>query len=533
MRSPDVDVVIPSVGRAALARCLDALAAAGGPPAGGCVIVVDDRRAAGAGELVARDAVPPALAGRVRVVRSGGRGPAAARNAGWRACRREWVAFVDDDVEVMPDWADRLADDLAAAGPEVGGVQGGITVPLALGTRPTDRQRHVRGLETAAWATADMAYRRLVLEAVGGFDEGFPRAYREDADIALRVRRAGWTLTRGRRRVRHPVGDAPWTASLQLQRGNADDARMAAKHGPRWRELADVPRGRRRRHAAITAAGAAAVAAAAARRPAAAAIAGAGWAAGTAELCWARIAPGPRTPRELARMAATSVPMPAVALAHWAMGTVRATPARRGRRAAARPVRAVLLDRDGTLVRDVPYNGDPDLVEPLPGVREALDRLRAAGLALAVVSNQSGIARGLLEPAQVRAVTERVRELLGPFDAMLHCPHGPQDGCACRKPRPGMVLEAAARLGVAPQDCLVIGDIGADVAAAQAAGARAILVPTPVTRLDEVRDAPVVTRTLADAVELVLAGDGATPAASAAPVALRGPGIRTPEAAAA
>jgi histidinol-phosphate phosphatase family protein len=166
---------------------------------------------------------------------------------------------------------------------------------------------------------------------------------------------------------------------------------------------------------------------------------------------------------------------------------------------------AVLFDRDGTLVVDVPYNGDPDRVEPVPGARAALDRLRAAGLPLAVVSNQSGVARGLLSPAQVAAVNARVDELLGPFDAVLVCEHGPDDGCGCRKPRPGLVLEAARRLGVDPARCVVVGDIGTDVEAARAAGARPVLVPTAVTRPEEVAAAPEVVDDLAAAVDLVLA----------------------------
>jgi histidinol phosphatase-like enzyme len=76
---------------------------------------------------------------------------------------------------------------------------------------------------------------------------------------------------------------------------------------------------------------------------------------------------------------------------------------------------AVLFDRDGTLVRDVPYNGDPSRVEPMPGARAALDRLRAAGVRTAVVSNQSGVARGLLTRDQVDAVNARVEEVLGPL----------------------------------------------------------------------------------------------------------------------
>jgi histidinol-phosphate phosphatase family protein len=167
---------------------------------------------------------------------------------------------------------------------------------------------------------------------------------------------------------------------------------------------------------------------------------------------------------------------------------------------------AVLFDRDGTLVRDVPYNGDPDLVEPMPGARDALAWLRGLGVPVGVVTNQSGIGRGLLDPGAVDAVNARVAELLGPFDDWQVCPHAPADGCSCRKPRPGLVLAAAAALGVPAERCVVIGDIGADVGAAQAAGARAVLVPTAVTRPDEVAAAPVVAADLAAAVRLALAG---------------------------
>lgn len=167
---------------------------------------------------------------------------------------------------------------------------------------------------------------------------------------------------------------------------------------------------------------------------------------------------------------------------------------------------AVLLDRDGTLVLDVPYNGDPDRVRPLVGAAAALDRLRAAGLPLGVVTNQSGVARGLLTREQVDQVNARVDQLLGPFDTFQVCPHGPAEGCSCRKPAPGMVQAAAAQLGVLPARCVLIGDIGSDIAAAQAAGARSVLVPTRVTLEEEVAAAPVTAPTLGAAVDLVLAG---------------------------
>jgi histidinol-phosphate phosphatase family protein len=165
----------------------------------------------------------------------------------------------------------------------------------------------------------------------------------------------------------------------------------------------------------------------------------------------------------------------------------------------------VLLDRDGTLIEDVPYNGDPGAVRPMPGARLALDRMRAAGLRLAVVSNQSGVARGHLTEADVERINTRVEELLGPFDAWLYCPHGPADRCPCRKPEPGMLLAAAQSLRVPPQCCVMVGDVGADVRAGLAAGAAAVLVPTPVTLPHEVADARLVLPDLAAVADWVLA----------------------------
>ncbi|MEV2270272.1 D-glycero-alpha-D-manno-heptose-1,7-bisphosphate 7-phosphatase [Nonomuraea africana] len=168
-----------------------------------------------------------------------------------------------------------------------------------------------------------------------------------------------------------------------------------------------------------------------------------------------------------------------------------------------RPTAAVLFDRDDTLIRDVPYNNDPKLVEPMPGALEALRTLRERRIPVAVVTNQSGVAKGLITPDELHQVNERVEELLGPFDAWAICVHGEDDGCVCRKPEPGLVLRAAGTLGVEPADCVVIGDIGRDMQAARAAGARAILVPTPRTLPSEIVAAPEVAHDLREAVEWV------------------------------
>jgi HAD superfamily hydrolase (TIGR01662 family) len=477
MTAADVTVVIPTVGRPSLYALLDALAENHGPRPRE-VIVVDDRPGTPAPPPIS--VAPQTLP--VRILRSGGRGPAASRNLGWRHARSTWVAFLDDDVIPDGDWLERLAGDLAEAPYSVCGSQGRVRVPAPTDRPPTDWERSTAGLETARWITADMAYRRSALAAAGGFDERFPRAFREDADLALRVMDLSGALARGRRRVTHPVRETSFWTSVAQQRGNADDILMQRMHGPRWRSRVEAPRGARRRHAATVALGLAVVGAAAARRRRTALAAAGLWAASTASFAAARIRPGPRTADEVVRMAATSAVIPWAAVWHTVAGAVR-----HGR---ARPWRGapdlVLFDRDGTLIHDIPYNVDPGRVAAVPGAIDAVDRLRRNGVRVGAVSNQSGIGRGLISPDQAAAVSRRVAEAFGPFDVAVICPHTPLDGCACRKPAPGMVKEACERLGVDPANALVIGDIGSDIEAAAAAGACGILVPNAATDPSEV-----------------------------------------------
>lgn len=297
----DLTVVVPTVGRPSLQRTLEPLT--GRVP----VLVVDDRAAPGHLDVPVE----------MPVLNSGGRGPAAARNVGWRSSASTWVAFLDDDVQAPPTWVDDLQRDLAACPPDVGASQGRICVPLPADRRPTDWERGVAGLERAMWATADMAYRREALAAVGGFDERFPRAYREDADLGLRVVQGGWRIVRGQRCVQHPVRPAGWTASWRQQRGNADDALMRALHGRDWRRRASVPPGRRGWHLATTAAMAVALHPRW-RRPAAAVATGL-----VTDFAVRRIRPGPRHPREVATMAATSILIPPSASWWWLLGWLR------------------------------------------------------------------------------------------------------------------------------------------------------------------------------------------------------------------
>jgi histidinol-phosphate phosphatase family protein len=490
-------IMVPTVGRPSLRVLLEALAA-GTTPVSCPVLVVDDRRAA---DDLAASLTDVGLDD-LRVLRSGGRGPAAARNLGWRSARTPWVSFLDDDVLPDEGWYGDLLADLHRAGADVAGSQGRVRVPLPQHRRPTDWERGTAGLADAVWITADMSYRRDALAAVGGFDERFPRAFREDADLGLRVSTTRGRIVHGDRRVTHPVRPADDWASVRQQAGNADDFLMRRLHGPRWRSRVHAPAGRRPRHAAVTGAALAAAAALLTGHRRVAAVAGLGWAAGTAELAWTRIAPGPRDADEVRRMLLTSAVIPFAATWHSARGLLR------HRR--ARPWRGlpdlVLFDRDGTLVRDVPYNGDPERVEPVAGAAEALHRLRAVGVRTGVVTNQSGVGTGRITAGQMEAVNARVEQLLGPFDVWQVCPHAPEEGCDCRKPAPGMVKQACAEQGVDPSRCVLVGDIGSDVEAARAAGAVGILVPTAATRAAEVGSAELVCADLAAAVDDVLAG---------------------------
>lgn len=492
--TPAFAVVVPTVGRQSLHRLLAELDGSCGPRPT-AVIVVDDRL----------DPEPPLRLQTslpVTVLHGGGRGPAAARNLGWRAASAEWICFLDDDVVPQHNWFEAVADDLAKADAEdAAGSQGVIDVPRAPGRRATDDERRTQGLADAQWITADMAYRRSALVHVGGFDERFPRAYREDADIALRITLAGNTIAKGTRRCRHPVASATLMSSVRAQRGNRDDALMRRKFGWRWRAAIGEGRGRLRVHAVTAAAALAAALAAVLGRWRVAGYAAALWAALTAEFAARRFWAGPHTAPEAARMLVTSVLIPPVAVAHRIGGEWAFRSSRRD------PPLAVLLDRDDTIIEDGPYLRDPAGVRPVRGAHDALRRLRDRGLLLAIVTNQSGVAKGLISPEELAAVNTAVDAALGPFDSWQVCVHDAGDGCGCRKPAPGLVHAAADALGAEPSRCVLIGDTGGDVEAALAAGADAVLVPTERTLSREISDARSrarVAATIDDAVALVL-----------------------------
>src|SRR5688572_16880009 len=149
--------------------------------------------------------------------------------------------------------------------------------------------------------------------------------------------------------------------------------------------------------------------------------------------------------------------------------------------------RCVFLDRDGVINEEIEYLHDPDRVVLLGGAAEAIAALNRAGVAVVVVTNQAGIARGMYTERELAAVTARLDELVGGaggrLDATYFCPHHPEAGvggyqvaCRCRKPAPGMLERAAAELGLDLARSVIVGDKGTDLEAGRAAGCAAVLV---------------------------------------------------------
>jgi histidinol-phosphate phosphatase family protein len=146
----------------------------------------------------------------------------------------------------------------------------------------------------------------------------------------------------------------------------------------------------------------------------------------------------------------------------------------------------VFLDKDGTLIEDLPYNVDPRRIRLAPGAREAVRLWAEHGWRIAIATNQSGVARGYFTLEELDAVSRHLESTVGELGAgwagFYACPHLPEGineyaiECDCRKPAPGMIRTAAAELGVDPAECWFIGDTWMDMGAGRAAGCRTILV---------------------------------------------------------
>ncbi len=233
-----VSVVVPTYKRTdLLSRCLAALAEQDYDPTAYEVIVADDAANAETRALVecwdewAREARggPDICYMPVK----GAHGPAAARNRGWQSARGEWIAFTDDDTIPAPDWLSAGASTLengADAAP------GQVVVPLP--AEPSDYERNAAGLETAEFLTANCFCRRPTLASIGGFDEQFRLAWREDSDLFMRLLEHGANIVFAPAAiVVHPIRPAEWGVSLKQQKRNFFNPLLYKKHRhlyPRW-----------------------------------------------------------------------------------------------------------------------------------------------------------------------------------------------------------------------------------------------------------------------------------------------------------
>jgi histidinol-phosphate phosphatase family protein len=145
-----------------------------------------------------------------------------------------------------------------------------------------------------------------------------------------------------------------------------------------------------------------------------------------------------------------------------------------------RAKQVILLDRDGTIVIDREYLSDPAGLEFLPHAAEGLQRLRALGHRLVIISNQSGVGRGFLTLDQLQTINDRLSKMMqeigAPLAGIYCCPHRPDENCDCRKPRTRLVEQAASELQFDPRQAIVIGDKASDVELGQRLGARTILI---------------------------------------------------------
>jgi D-glycero-D-manno-heptose 1,7-bisphosphate phosphatase len=171
---------------------------------------------------------------------------------------------------------------------------------------------------------------------------------------------------------------------------------------------------------------------------------------------------------------------------------------------------AVFLDRDGTLMRDVDYCGDPNDVHLFSGASEALRKLKQAGYKLIIITNQSGIGRGYFNEVAYRAVESEVIRQLGEnlIDATYFCPHAPDYQCECRKPQPGMILQGAREHHLDLAKSFLIGDKQTDVDCGRNAGVKTVLVRTGYAAEGNANSADFVADDLSQAAEMILGRGG-------------------------
>jgi glycosyltransferase involved in cell wall biosynthesis len=312
MAAYDISVVVPTCRRDELLyRCLAALRAqTPGRPYE--IIVVDDAAQSSTAALVRTAAEKQAVPAVRYIAVRDSRGPAAARNLGWRAAGGRIIAFTDDDCLPAAGW---LREGLAAFSDGVSAVSGRIVVPLQ--KPPTDYAYDTAGLEKAEFATANCFYRREALEAAGGFDERFTHAWREDADLFFTLlEKKGKAVFCGDAIVVHPVRAAPWGISIRQQKKSMFNALLYKKHPELYRE--HIQRSPPWRYYAATGSLAAALAAALGGNARFSLLPASAWFLLSAAFCAARLQKTAKTPAHVTEMAVTSLLIPPLSL-FWRM----------------------------------------------------------------------------------------------------------------------------------------------------------------------------------------------------------------------
>jgi GT2 family glycosyltransferase len=314
-----ISVVIPTHRRLALlARCLDALDAQSLEAADFEIIVADDANDPATRDLVRRYRARIRSPLRYLAVDGPRHGPAAARNHGWRAARSPIIAFTDDDTIPARDWLRGAIEGFDNA--RLQGAWGTVRVPLR--PRPTDYERDAAGLERAGFVTANCFVRRTALEAIGGFDEAFGAAWREDSDLYFRLLDRGLLVAHlPDAVVTHPVRPAPWGISVSQQRKCEYDALLYRKHPARY--SAAVRPGRPWLYYPIVGALLVMVVGALLRRPRIAEAGAVLWLILTIGFAVRRLRGASLAPSHVAEMLVTSAVIPALSVYHRTRGAMK------------------------------------------------------------------------------------------------------------------------------------------------------------------------------------------------------------------
>lgn len=315
--APRVSVVIPTYKRTdLLIRCLHALIRQDFPGLDYEIVVCDDAASdetrSVVSDLAARTPV------RIRYERvPGPHGPAAARNVGWRSAAAPIIAFTDDDTVPDRRW---LREGIEALESGADAAWGRLEMPLP--PDPTDYELNASGLSRSVFVTANCFCRASMLKDIGGFDERFTKAWREDSDLFFRILKTGRNVAHAESaRVLHPVRPAGWGVSVLQQKNNLFEALLYKKHPALYRaKLKErVPWSYYLTAACL----AGSIGMSAAGRKFWALTLGAGWAALTGEFLWRRLRNSSRKPSHLFEMVATSIVIPPIAI-YWRLrGAIR------------------------------------------------------------------------------------------------------------------------------------------------------------------------------------------------------------------